>query len=122
MSRCRKLSRKISSFVLLAAMLLSMAKPVSIYAQDEGAVEKEDQKIVQDNVVQDNAAQDTVLIEQETQLTDIPKEEAEANGQSGENGQGCCKRYNLFGSPFRIFITPPVSGRFHTSISAPPPA
>lgn len=86
MSRCRKLSRKISSFVLLAAMLLSMAKPVSIYAQDEGAVEKEDQKIVQDNVVQDNAAQDTVLIEQETQLTDIPKEEAEANGQSGENG------------------------------------
>ncbi len=87
MSKCSKLSRKISSFVLLAAMLLSMAKPVSIYAQDEGAVEKEDQKIVQDNVVQDNAAQDTVLIEQETQLTDIPKEETEANGQSGKNGQ-----------------------------------
>lgn len=52
MRKRSKLSRRISVLVLLLALVAAMAKPVSIYAQDEITEDGEKKETVQDENVQ----------------------------------------------------------------------
>lgn len=82
MKKCKKLSRKISVFVLLAAMLFSMAKPVSSYAQDEITEDREQSEAVQDKVV---LPDDLTKELEKTELEEKPKEITGTEEQDGEN-------------------------------------
>ena len=84
MRKRSKLSRRISVLVLLLALVAAMAKPVSIYAQDEITEDGEKKETVQDENVQK-----TDPSEEKTQQ--LEKGGGEQNGggiqQNSENGQ-----------------------------------
>lgn len=75
MRKRSKLSRRISVFVLLLALVGTLAKPVSIYAQDELTEDGEKKETVQDETVQK-----TNPSEEKTQQLD--------NGSGEQNGGG----------------------------------
>lgn len=79
MRKRSKLSRRISVFVLLLALVGTLAKPVSIYAQDELTEDGEKKETVQDETVQK-----TNPSEEKTQQLD--------NGSGEQNGGGVFSR------------------------------
>lgn len=85
MRKRSKLSRRISVFVLLLALVGTLAKPVSIYAQDELTEDGEKKETVQDETVQK-----TNPSEEKTQQLDNGSGEQNGGGgiqQNSENGQ-----------------------------------